>query len=255
MGATCPLEAHRGQGDFEREANILCHEGVLVRLMEVINHIVRFISIATLAIAITACSSENPAPTPAKSQQAETEVEPTEKQEEATITVVPTPSYTSTPHPIETPLPTSTLVPTATPLPTSTPEPTATPKPTSTPEPTATPRPTATPIAQVLDLDELFARNMDFFEKGKVIENKVNRNAILFRAGRVSFEEVCAGWREYNAHITNYLDYLTDYFADNVDKIPPEALTATLGMQNGIQALYDNWRVEKADLLFECGIW
>ena len=217
--------------------------------MEVMKSVVLIVVFVTLAMAIIVCSSENPAPTPAKQQQAEAEVEPAEKQEESSATVVPTPSYTPTPVPTEAPQPTYTPQPTHTPLPTYTPQPTHTPLPTSTPLPTATPSRAKAIMETLLSMSEKFS------EEEYEISSEINRNAALYRAGRISDEQVCEGWRKMDRLYDDYAESLAQIVADSVDNVSSSELTLLLEIQTDALDFFEQWWEDNMDLLYACGIW
>ena len=191
-------------------------------------------------IAIMGCSEGAPANPPTQQADTKTEEAPVE---EPAATVVPT----------ETPLPAATAVPTATVVPTETPLPTATQVPTATPRPTATRIPTAIPKPSVYEA--FIERGEQFLRDSDEITDKINRNSALFRADRITEEEVCAGWREFDTLSKEYLTYLTDQFGDHVDEYSPDQLHNMLTWHDAVQEDYRNFRLDNSSLLGQCNIW
>ena len=215
------------------------------------------------AIVVIGCSNGQADSQPTQEEQPSAPVEqvdqetPVEQSPMPTATSQSTPAPTQTPHPTATPEPTATLEPTVTPEPTATTVPTATPEPTATPlPPTPTPpRPTATPrhdLQEVFESIILRAEEVDAEERRLVDE--INRNAIRFRVGEVTVDEVCANWRELAFIYLEYHTFLSEILAEHVDSFSSFELGLVVTMQSETETLLRDWFSENADILDLCDI-
>ena len=229
----------------------------------------RLLVLVIAAMAIIGCSGGQTEPQTTQEKQPSapveqvTQEEPPEQSPVSTATPQLAPRPTETLHPTVTPEPTATTVPTTTPEPTMTPMPTATPEPTVAPMPTATPvpptpippRPTATPRNEVQEVFQAIgARAEELDSEEKRLTDEINRNAIRFRVGEVTVEEVCVNWQELTYLYLDYHTFLSEIIAEHVDSLSSPELRMAVTVQTETESLLRDWLLENADVLDLCGI-
>ena len=188
----------------------------------------RALALVVAAMAIIGCSAEPTNPQAAQEQPA-----------------VPVEQTTQEPVPTQTPIPSET------PRPTVTPEPSATPLP-----PTATPpRPTVTPRSQLQGvLEAIRPRAEEVGAEEKRLTDRINRNAILYRVGQISADEVCVGWQEQATLYLEYHTFLTEIVAEHVDSFSSSELSLMVTMQSETESVLVDWFSENAEVLELCGM-
>lgn len=222
---------------------------------EVVTMTPRILVLVFATIVVTGCSSGQADSQTTQEEQPLAPVEQVAQETPTEQSPIPTATSQSTPAPTETPTttpePTATLEPTVTSVPTATTVPSATPLP-PTPIP---PHPTATPRN---DLQEVFeairsrAEELDAEEKRLVDE--INRNAIRFRVGEVTVDEVCANWRELASIYLEYHTFLSEIVAEHVDSFSSFELSLVVTMQSETESLLRDWFSENAEIIELCGI-
>ena len=147
--------------------------------------------------------------------------------------------------------PVSTATPQLAPMPTETPHPTVTPEP-PTPIP---PRPTATPHNEVQEVFEaIMSRGEELDSEEKRLTDEINRNAIRFRVGEVTIDEVCVNWQTLAYLYLDYHTFLSEIIAEQVDSFSSFELRIVVTVQMETESLLRDWFLENAELLDICGI-
>ena len=124
--------------------------------------------------------------------------------------------------------PVSTATPQLAPMPTETPHPTVTPEP-PTPIP---PRPTATPHNEVQEVFEaIMSRGEELDSEEKRLTDEINRNAIRFRVGEVTIDEVCVNWQTLAYLYLDYHTFLSEIIAEQVDSFSSFELRIVVTVQ------------------------
>ena len=223
----------------------------------------RLLVLVIAAMAIIGCSGGQTEPQTTQEKQPSAPVEqvtqksPPEQSPVSTATPQLAPMPTERPHLTVTPEPTATPEPTMTPMPTATPEPTVTPVPTATPVPPTPvpPRPTATPHNEVQEVFEAIrSRAEELDSEEKRLTDEINRNAIRFRVGEVTVDEVCVNWQTLAYLYLDYHTFLSEIVAEQVDSFSSFELRMVVTVQMETESLLRDWFLENAEVLDLCGI-
>ena len=191
----------------------------------------RLLVLVIAAMAIIGCSGGQTEPQTTQEKQPSAPVE----------------QVTQEPPPEQSPV--STATPQLAPMPTETPHPTV------TPEPTATPVPTATPDNEVQEVFEaIMSRGEELDSEEKRLTDEINRNAIRFRVGEVTVDEVCVNWQTLTYLYLDYHTFLSEIVAEHVDSFSSVELGMVVTVQTETESLLRGWVLENVEVLDLCGI-